>query len=80
VSKFSDFILSITPYYSSEMIRRLFRIVRREGLPSDFISRRCGRCQYRADTIFHISTVKCFIVLCPYLGKGYIYRKRRLWL
>jgi len=70
-------------YFSSEMTRRLFKLVRRKGLPDNFVSKRCLNCCYnvRIKDLYNEKIVTCFIVLCPYLGKGYIYRKRKpsLW-
>lgn len=78
MSTLKDFKLTMTSYYSSEMIRRLFKIVRREGLPEDFMALRCDECEYCVDKISSIGFVKCFIVLCPYIGKGYIKKRREL--
>jgi len=62
-------------FYSSRMVNKLFKIVKREGLPEDFISRRCANCLYNKKLLY--DSVECFKVLCPYIGKGYIKKKRR---
>ena len=63
-------------YLSSEMIRRLFKLVRRRGLPDNFINKRCLNCCYnvRVRDTYGENIVTCLIVLCPYIGKGYIYK------
>ena len=57
----------------------LYKRVKRR-LPKDFIDKRCARCNYQVkiklqyvliDECEYIVT--CDIVLCPYIGRGFIY-------
>jgi hypothetical protein len=72
-----DFRLIQARYYSSTMLNRLFRIVRRRGLPEKFINNRCVSCDFCVRRNAILGIAYCFRVLCPYLGKGYINKRRR---